>query len=246
MAHGERALRAHLEADDVGVEARRVGLGAHLDLDSRVPLRRRRRGRGVRGRHAAPLEVDGDGVADGHAAVLDRLGARRLPPQLVEGVRHLGVGDLERRAPHGQAAAVARVHRRQRLEGGREGQRPALLDVDVADGRGLQRLHPALAEGLVDGLLDEAFGDLLQDLLVHPLPDQARRRLAGPEAGDAGRASIALGQTLDLAIDVGRRHFDRDARAGVAEVRELRLHVVDRGPWTLPGRRGPVDAKGGT
>jgi hypothetical protein len=109
-----------------------------------------------------------------------------------------------------EGAVVARIDGRHGLEGRRELQRLAFLDDDVADVGGIDRLDTFLAQGLVDRPGDQAVGDVVQDLVAEALPDDLRRHLAGPEAGDARRLAVVARDLVDLGV-----HY----RAGISTTR---------------------------
>ena len=66
---------------------------------------------------------------------------------------------------------------------------PSSID-DVAHVRRVDGLHAPLAQRIVDGARDQIVRDVVKDLLLEALLDDARRRLAGPEAGDARLARV--------------------------------------------------------
>ena len=82
-----------------------------------------------------------------------------------------------------QAAVVARIDGRHRLERRRELERLAFLDDDVADVGRVDRLDAAFAQRLVDRAGDEAVCHVVQNLIAEPLAHDLRRHLAGPEPG---------------------------------------------------------------
>ena len=79
------------------------------------------------------------------------------------------------------------IERRHRVEGGREGQRRSRLDHDVADVGRVDRLEVALAQALVERLRHQVVGHVVQDIVLEPLPDDARRHFARAEARDLRR-----------------------------------------------------------
>ena len=154
------------------------------------PSRRARCSRPVRvGRLAlgrlAALEIDDDRVAVGRrrglrpARSAPRARAAAPAPRSTasSSTRLDGRAQRERRV-------VARLEGRHRVERRREGQRLAFLDRDVADVGRVDRLDAALAQRLVDRARDEIVRDVVEDLILEALLDDAGRRLARPEAGD--------------------------------------------------------------
>ena len=133
---------------------------------------------------------------------------------------------------------VAGVERRQRVERRREGERLTLFDVHVADVRRVDRLDAALAQRFVDGARDEVVRDVVQDLVLEALLDDARRRLARPEAGDARACASSRARR-----DRSRR---RRRRSGFRRGRFLRVSLTSTnsvfmgdcpGDWAICGLR---------
>src|SRR5262249_22829726 len=89
------------------------------------------------------------------------------------------------RSAHGERGVVTRLEWWNRVERRREGERLTLVDSDVPDVGRIQRRDAPLAECLVDSGRYQIVADVVKDLLLEPLLDDATRRLAGPEAGDS-------------------------------------------------------------
>ena len=60
---------------------------------------------------------------------------------------------------------------------------------------------PALAQRVVDRARDEVVRDVVKDLILEALLDDARRRLAGTEAGNARLARVVARDAIDLGVD---------------------------------------------
>ena len=195
----------------------------------------------------ASREVHHDRVALFGAAVLDRLHLGQAVAQprqrlvdVVLGDRHLG--PLDR-----QGGQVARFHVRRRLDGRRERQRLAFLELQVAHLRRVHRLDVLVAQRVADDARHEVVRDVVQDLLAKPLAHHVRRRLAGPEARNAGLPGIALRDAGDFGVDHLGRHFHRQGLLGFADVGEFDLHRLrDSGLGTRESgkRRASVRASG--
>jgi hypothetical protein len=66
--------------------------------------------------------------------------------------------------------------------------------------------------------------DVVKDLILEALLDDAGGRLAGPEAGDARLARVVARVALDLGVDHVTRDFDAYVLARLVDVHELGLH----------------------
>ena len=171
--------RARLEAEQLVVESRRVGGRAELDADTLVtsgaravavrlravrdrPARcRRARCRGLRPARSAPRDARSRSSASATAS--SSIAARRR-----------AAARSSSRSPGSNA--------RDRVERRGEGQRLACLDRDVADVRRVDRLDAALAQRVADRARNQIVRDVVQDLILEALLDDAGRRLARAEA----------------------------------------------------------------
>ena len=189
--------RAGLEAEQLLVESRRVGFRAELDADVLVHV-----GAGVRlATRVPPLEIEHDGVAVIDAASFDRLEPRRAIAQPLQRRLHRFVVDRIRRAPERDRREIAGIEWRDRVERRREGQRLAFFDCHVADVGRVDRLEAALAQRLVDGARNQVVRDVVQDLVLEALLDDAGRCLSRPEAGHPRLPGIVPRDAIDLGVD---------------------------------------------
>src|SRR5262249_20759285 len=65
---------------------------------------------------------------------------------------------------------------------------------------------------------------LVEDLILEALLDDARRRFAGPEAGDARLSRIVAREAVDFGVDDVLGDLDLDGFAGFVDVGEFGLH----------------------
>src|SRR5262245_28773884 len=100
-----------------------------------------------------------------------------------------------------------------------------LIDVDVANIRGIYRLATLVAKSLVDGRRNQVVDDLVKNLLLEPLLDDACRSLARPEAGNPRPTRVVSRVTLDLGVDYVARDFDTDVLTRVVDVDDICFHV---------------------
>src|SRR5437762_1699716 len=70
----------------------------------------------------------------------------------------------------------------------------------------------------------------MKDLFLEPGFDHARRRFARPEARDARLPRVVAGVAFDLRVDHVARNLDVDVLAGLVDVGELGLHLVQGTP----------------
>src|SRR5262249_366900 len=118
-----------------------------------------------------------------------------------------------------------RLERGHRVEGRREGERLALFDVHVADIGRVDRLDAALAQRIVDRARNQIVDDVVENLILVALLDDARRRLARAEPGNAGLARVVARNAIDFRGDDVVRDFDAQVLARVVDVEELGFHV---------------------
>ena len=168
---------AHLETEQLRVEAWRVGFRPELDADVGVRV-----GRALA---VAALQIQHRRVAIVDTAPFHRLVTRGAIAQALQRAVHRRVVDRDRRALEGNCGEVAGVERRHRVERRGERQRLTFFNRDVADIRCVHRLHPLLAQRVVDGTRDEVVGDVMEDLILEALLDHTRGRLAGAESRNA-------------------------------------------------------------
>ena len=96
--------------------------------------------------------------------------------------------------------------------------------VDVADVGRVDRLEPLLAQRIVDGARDQVVRDVVKDLVLEALLDDARRRLARPEAGDARLARVVARDAVDLGVDHIGGDFDAHGLARLVDVGKFGFH----------------------
>ena len=89
------------------------------------------------------------------------------------------------RAAERDRREIARVERRDGVERRGERERPAFFDVHVAHVGRVHRFDAAFAQRIVHRARDQVVRDVVEDLVLEALLDDARRRLAGTESGDA-------------------------------------------------------------
>jgi hypothetical protein len=68
--------------------------------------------------------------------------------------------------------------------------------------------------------------DIVEDLILEALLDDAGRRLAGPEAGDARAARIIARDAIDLGADDFSGNLDAHVLARLVDIDELCFHAV--------------------
>src|SRR5262249_55539053 len=103
-------------------------------------------------------------------------------------------------------------------------ERLPLFDVHVAYVRRVDRLEPPFAQRIVDGARDEVVRDVVQDLVLEALLDDARRRLAGTEAGHARLPRVVARDPADLGRDDGARDLGAHVLARGIHVDEFGFH----------------------
>ena len=229
IAHVEGLRAAGAEADERLVESGRIGRGADVDRDVVMAVGV---GLAVGGRLAIvgpgscrALEIEHDRIAVRHPAPFDRLVAGGAILQARQRLIDRRVVHLRDLAAQGEARVVTRVDGRHRFEAGRELERLALFDDDVADVGRVDRLDATFAQRLVDGARDEAVCHIVQDLIAEALPHDLRWHLARPEPRDPRRSAVIAGDLVDLGVDHRARDFDHQVLAGVADVDEFGFHV---------------------
>ena len=84
---------------------------------------------------------------------------------------------------------------------------------------------PALAQRIVDRARNQIVRDVVEDLILEALLDDARRRLAGPEAGNARLARVVARDAVDLGVDDIAGNLDAQVLARLVDVDELGFHV---------------------
>ena len=82
----------------------------------------------------------------------------------------------------------------------------------------------ALAQRLVDRARNQIVRDVVEDLLLEALLDDARRRLARAEARDARLARVVARDAIDLGVDDVARDFDAQVLARLVDVDEFGFH----------------------
>ncbi len=134
------------------------------------------------------------------------------------------VGDRVGRASDGNRGEVAWVEGRHRVERGDEGQRLTFLDGDVPHVRRVDRLHALLPQRILDGARNQIVRDVVQDLILVALLDDAGGRFARPEAGHARFARVVGGDAIDLGGDYITGDFDAHIPARRVDVDEFGFH----------------------
>ena len=157
-------------------------------------------------------------------APFDRLVARRAVPQAPQRLVDGAFADLRALQVQRDAGVVPRFNRRDRFEAGGELERLTFLDDDVADVGRVDRLDPALAQGLVDRPGDQAVRHVVKDLIAESLPDDLGRHLARAEAGNARRLAVIARYFVDLGVDDGAWNLDHEILLRLADVYEFSLH----------------------
>src|SRR5262249_18407527 len=84
---------------------------------------------------------------------------------------------------------------------------------------------------------------VVENLLLEPLLDDARRRLAGAEAGNARLLCVVLRDPIDLAVDDVAGDFDADGLPRFVDVGELCLHSVSAPRGAGPRRLEVMSAR---
>ena len=177
-------IRAH----ELRVEPGRIRGRPELDIDVLVAI--------VALVARFPGDVGDDGVAIGSWAAFHGL---ELRCPLAEALQRLIDGLLfESRRSLSQLdrGQVARIESGHGLDGGRKPQRLALVQRDVLDVRGIDRLNAPLLQRVVDGARNQAVHDVVENLIAEALFDDRRRHLAGPEARDPRLLRVALGDAV--------------------------------------------------
>ena len=180
-------------------------------------------------------QVDGDVVAvpgrPGHLSQLAELLA-----QTVELAADLVIGDLGTGDRGTQALVTGHGDLRSHLDHGLELDGPGLLaprDLDLGRGDGVDGLILDSLDVVVGQGVTERF--LACHLGTEPGFEEAPRRLAGPEAGDAGLAADLAEGGVDGLVELGLVDLDRNLDL-------VALKGLNAGPHrrtTLPG--GPAN-----
>ena len=158
------------------------------------------------------LALAGPGVVDhGDVAALDRpldlVEAHPLLAQQVERPLDIRIGHAAQLALNRQALVVGQFELGGGLDGGRELQRLAAVELNLLDVRLAQHIEFLLLDRLAVGLGDElALGLVLDLLLVFPQHHLARR-FARPKAGQAGLAAEVLHDCFEGFIHLLRFNF---------------------------------------
>ena len=242
----ERLRVADAQADDLGVESRRVAVGA--ELDGR-PLSTAPRtggpGRRRRPRAAARSTVAMSPASSGRSVT----GTIRLAPEpeLLErallGVRRPaspgGAAGSARRSPLPRrwtaSPRTARVER----------QRLALVDGDLLDVRGVDRAQPMISCNAVSTAAGTMIARrVVQDVFPEPLPHDVQRHLARPKARGTRarprwrRVSLSMAaSTFAAGISTSRRRRVSLSSVIPAFMRSIRSQWCERGdlnPHGLP------------
>ena len=211
-------LAAGLEALQLVVESRRVGLAADLDDHVVVVV-----GLFARRRRLA-LDVERHGVAVLDAASFDRLEPRRAALQLASVFSTASSSSVTAGRRSEIVFQRARIDRRQRLERGGKCERLTFVERHVLHVRRVDGLEAALAQRFVDGARNEIVRDVVENLLAEPLLDERRRNLALTESGNARLPAVAARHAVDLGVDDVAGNFDGDALLGLAEIGEFGFH----------------------
>ena len=133
------------------------------------------------------LVLDDGVVAVLGAAVLDRGEGRVLVAQLLDDLVDLGLVDGLDLGLEVEVLVVAELDLGPDLDRRLEDERLALLGLDDLDVGVRERQDRLLDERVAVGRLDEAVDGLVEDgAVAEDGLEDAARRLAGPEAGDAG------------------------------------------------------------
>src|SRR6185436_17358709 len=104
------------------------------------------------------------------------------------------------------------------------------------------RLHPALPQRVVDGAGDEVVREVVEDLALVALLDDARRRLARTEARHARLLRVVARNPIDTLVDDVGGDFDLQALLGLVDVCELCFHVRNLPSISQEGvRKGGVE-----
>ncbi len=185
---------------------------------------------------ARTVDVERHGVAVVDGSVLDRFEARGTFTQALQRLLDSCLFHLTRRTAQRHGSVVAWLERGNRIEGRGEREGLALLDRDVANVRGVNRFHAPFPQRVVDGPRDEAVRDIVQDLILEALLDDARRRLAGTEAGNPRLARIVARNAIDFRVHDVAGNFDPYVLACLVDVDQVGFHgqefTVDSLPFT--------------
>ena len=118
-----------------------------------------------------------------HAAAFDRLVSRAAIAQALHCQLHRFVVDRVRGALERDRASGRRIEFRHGVERRGEGERLSFLDRHLAHVGRVDRLQPLLAQRVIDRTRDQIVRDVVEDLILEALLDDARRRLAGRNPG---------------------------------------------------------------
>src|SRR5205823_3940489 len=120
-----------------------------------------------------------------------------------------------------------------------EGERLAVLDVHVADIGRVDRLESFLAQRVVDGARDQVVRDVVQNLILEALLDDARRRLARTKSGHARFPGVVARDAVDLGADDLAGDLDAHVLARRVDVDEFGLHELTKIDPVRRRRCGP-------
>ena len=102
------------------------------------------------------------------------------------------------------------------------------VDRHVADVRWLDSFDAPFSQRIVDGVRNQIVRDVVKNLALVPLFDDARGRLAGPESRNPRAARVALRDAVDRRVDDISRNFDAEILPRFVDVDELCLHPPPR------------------
>ena len=160
------------------------------------------------------------------AASFDRLVACGPVAQPLHGKIDRSLFYCRRGPPQRQRRVLARIERRQGVEGRGEGQRLPLFDGHVADVRRVDRLDAPLAQRFVHSGRNQIVRHVVKDLILVALFDHLGRRLAGPETGNARLARVVARDAIDFRIDHVVRDLDAQILARLVDVDNFGLHGI--------------------
>ena len=164
-----------------------------------------------------------------------------MAPQLgVDGLVDVLVGHRDARQLHPQPRVAGHDHLGPHLDRGVEDHRPVLLaggDVDLGRGDDVDVVR-------LDGVGQVAGDGVLQGLLAgRGQPDarlqDAARRLAGAEAGQADLAGDLAERIFDVPVELGLVHLDRQLDLVPLEGLDRALHRAASVPAQAPDARWP-------
>src|SRR5262249_29484282 len=146
------------------------------------------------------LEVQSHRVALHDASAFNWLGPSCTFAQPLQSLFGCAIIHRGRRSPQCERGIVAGLEWRQGVEGSREGQRLTFLHGDVANIWSVDRLNAPFAQCFVDCLRNQVLDNLMEDLFLETLFDDASRRLAWPKPRYSRFARVVTGMALDLRV----------------------------------------------